>query len=300
MRISKKIVLGLLIFIAFGFVQAALAGQQIKVVLDWFVNPDHAPMMVAEQEGFYLQQGLQVKFIAPADPSDAVKLVAANKADIAVTYLPQYLIQKQQGLPLAEVGVLVAMPLDCMMVLRDGPIKSVKDLKGKRIGYSMDGASEVTLKTMLKYNGLDLRDVKLINVHYSLSQALLTGSVDAVIGAMRNFEPIEMELAGKPARLFFPEENGMPLYDELIFVVNKNKLHDPDVRKFLTATRQGAVYLVNHPEESWKKFAKNHPELNNQLNHRAWMATLPRFAMRPGVVDEAANQEFGKFLAGAK
>jgi putative hydroxymethylpyrimidine transport system substrate-binding protein len=270
--------------------------NQLTVALDWFVNPDHAPMMVAEQQGFYAAQGLRINFVAPADPSDPVKLVAAGKADIALTYLPQFLLQRKQGLPLTEIGVLVPMPLDCLMVLRAGPIKNIKDLKNKRIGYSMGGASEISLQTMLQTNGLKMQDVHLINVHYSLSQALLTGSVDAVIGAMRNFEPIELELAGKPTRLFYPEENGMPLYDELIFVVNKNKLHDPRFAKFLTATRQGTIYLINHPEDSWQKFAKNHPELNNQLNHKVWLLTIPRFASRPQLIDEKGNANFLRFF----
>jgi putative hydroxymethylpyrimidine transport system substrate-binding protein len=295
-RMLKRIFIILLIGL-FCQVHLAVAKQkQLTVVLDWFVNPDHAPLMVADQQGFYRDQGLQITFVAPADPSDPVKLLAAGKADIAVTYLPQFLLQQKQGLPLAELGVLVAMPLDCLMVLRDGPIKTIKDLKGKRVGYSMGGTGEIMLKTMLQANGLKLQDVQLINVHYSLSQALLLGNVDAVVGVMRNFEPIEIELVGKATCLFYPEENGMPLYDELIFVVNQKNLNDPAFAKFLLATRQGTIYLINHPEESWQKFAKNHPELNNKLNHRVWVATLPRFALRPELIDKNGNQIFENFL----
>ncbi|GAG97477.1 unnamed protein product, partial [marine sediment metagenome] len=108
-----------------------------------------------------------------------------------------------------------------------------------------------------------------------LSQALLTGKVDAVSSIMRNFEPLEVRLAGRPVRVFYVEEHGMPLYNELILVTNQKQKDDPRIRQFLQALQWGVVYLLNHPAQCWQTFAKNHPELNNELNRRIWFATLP-------------------------
>lgn len=275
---------------------AAPQQKPLRVMLDWFVNPDHAPLFVAEQQDFYKKHGIQVQFIPPADPADTVKLVAARQADIGITYEPQFMLQVANGLPLVKIGTLVAMPLDCMVTLKNGPIHSISDLKGKRIGYSSAGTGNVMLKTMLEHNGLSLNDVKLINVHYGLTQALLAEKIDAFTGAMRNFEPIEMALAGKPARIFYPEENGMPLYDELIFVANPNEKNDPRIKAFLQAVQDGVVYLINHPNSTWDTFARNHPELNNKLNHMAWFATIPRFALRPALNDQTRYDNYWRFL----
>jgi len=273
--------------------------KPLTLILDWFVNPNHAPLFVAEQEGFFKQQGLTIKFVAPADPADPPKLVAAGQADLAITYQPQWLLQVKQGLPLTRVATLIAMPLDCLAVKANGPIKEIKDLKGKRVGYSTGAIDSVMLNTMLKKNGISLNDVQLVNVRYNLTQALLTGNVDAVIGVMRNFELIEMQLVGQPARAFYPEQNGVPPYDELIIVAN-TKNNDPRLAKFLVALKQGVTYLLKHPESSWQKFAHNHPELNNELNHRAWQVTLPYFAPDPAYWDKSRYQNFSQFLAQQK
>lgn len=274
----------------------SFASEKTVVLLDWFLNPGHAPLFVAKEKGFFEQQGLDVEMIGPADPSDPPKLVAANKADIAITYQPQFMIQVDRGLPLARIGSLIDRPLTCMVVLEDGPIRTIKDLKNKRIGHSAGSVNSIMLKTMLEKNGLTLNDVESINVHYNLSQALLTKKIDAATGMMRNFEVIQMELNNTPVRVFYPEQNGVPTYEELIFIVNKNHIDDPRWNKFLTAVKQGEEYLQKHPEEMWQAFAKAHPELNDELNKRAWFATLPYFSRDPAAFNAKAWKKFAEFM----
>lgn len=286
----KKIIFVLLTAI---YSSCAFSADKLTVLLDWFANPSHAPLFVAEEKGFFQQQNLSVALIGPADPSDPPKLVAANKADIAITYEPQFIEQIEHGLPLIRIGTLIDRPLNCLAVLKSSTIQSLQDLRGKRIGYSSGGVTSVALKTMLEKNHLSLNDVQRINVHYDLTQALLSKQVDAVTGMMRTFEVIQMELAGHPARIFLPEKNGVPNYSELIFVVNKNNVHDERFKRFLLAVQEGENYLMKHPEETWVLFAKSHPELNNELNHRAWLATLPYFAKKPAVFNV---QEWLKFI----
>lgn len=270
--------------------------KPLTLILDWFVNPDHAPLFVAEQQGYFKQQGIQIKFITPADPSDPSKLVAAGKADLAVTYQPQLTMQVSEGWPLVRIATLVATPLNCLMVKANGPIHTPADLKGKKIAYGGGAVDHAMLDAMLAQHHLSPNDVQMINVKYDLAQALLTNKVDAVTGVVRNFEPIEAQLAGQPVKCFYAEENGMPPYDELVIVTNKRELTDPRLAKFVTALELGVQYLVNHPEESWEKFAKAHPELNNELNKRSWFATLPRFALRPAAVDQARYTKLARFL----
>jgi ABC-type nitrate/sulfonate/bicarbonate transport systems, periplasmic components len=147
--------------------QRAAAADKLTVILDWFVNPDHAPLYVALEKGFFKDRGLEVELIAPSNPSDPAKLVAAGKADIAVSYQHQHQMQVDQGLPLVRIATLIATPLNSLVVLADGPIKNIADLKGKTIGYSVGGFETVLLKVMLARAGLTLDDVKLVNVNFS-------------------------------------------------------------------------------------------------------------------------------------
>lgn len=276
---------------------SASTTTKVTVLLDWFINPDHAPLFVALEKGYFNDQGLDVEFIAPSNPNDPPKLVAAKKADIAVSYQHQHHLQVDQGLPLVRIATLIATPLNSLVVLRDGDIKSIADLKGKTIGYSVGGFETVLLEVMLQGAGLELSDVKLINVNFSLSPSLFTGKADAVIGAFRNFELNQMDIENRPGKPFFVEEFGVPAYDELILVAHKDNLDNEILRKFVDAVEAGSQFLVNHPEESWKLFISNgREELNDELNKRAWRDTLPRFALRPGALDQNRYLRFAEFL----
>ena len=251
---------------------------------------------MAREKDYFAAAGLDVELIAPADPNDPPKLVAAGKADIAVSYQPQLHVQVEAGLPLVRIGTLVATPLNSLVVLKDGPIKTIADLKGKKVGYSIGGFEDAVLGKMLEGAGLGLKDVTLINVNFSLSPSIISGQVDAVIGAFRNFELNQMDIVGKPGRAFYPEEEGVPPYDELILVAHKSSLGGSRMRRFVEAVEKATQYLVNHPEESWNLFISAHKDLDDELNKRAWAATLPRFALRPAALDKARYERFAVFL----
>lgn len=274
----------------------AFAAERLTVMLDWFINPDHAPLYVAQERGYFAAQGLEVTFVQPSDPNDPPKLVAAGRADIAVSYQPQLHLQVAQGLPLRRIATLVATPLNSLVVLADGPIQSIADLKGKKVGFSVGGFEDALLGAMLEKHGLTLDDVTLINVNFSLSPSLISGQVDAVIGAFRNFELNQMDILERPGRAFFVEEEGVPGYDELILVAHVERLSDDRLARFLTALEQGVQYLVNHPDESWQLFIKGRDDLDDELNRRAWTATLPRFALRPAALDRGRYARFAEFL----
>jgi putative hydroxymethylpyrimidine transport system substrate-binding protein len=276
--------------------QPAMAAEKLTVLLDWFVNPDHAPLIIAKEKGYFSAAGLDVDLVAPADPNLPPKLVAAGKAELAVSYQPQLHMQVSEGLPLVRVATLVATPLSSLVVLKDGPIKSIADLKGRKIGYSVGGFEEALLGAMLEKSGVKLSDVELINVNFSLSPSIISGQVDAVIGAFRNFELNQMDIIKKPGTAFYPEEEGVPPYDELILVANSESLDDKRLVAFLDALEQGTQFLINHPDEGWNLFIGAYKDLDDELNKRAWRDTLPRFALRPAALDGARYKRFASFL----
>ncbi|MDF0600555.1 ABC transporter substrate-binding protein [Psychromarinibacter sp. C21-152] len=274
----------------------AAAADKLTLVLDWFVNPDHGPIVIAQEKGYFAEAGLEVEIVAPADPADPPKMAAAGKADLAISYQPQLHLQVAEGLPLKRVGTLVATPLNCLLVLEDGPIDSVADLEGRKVGFSVAGVEEALLSAMLAPAGLGMDDIELVNVNWSLSPSLMSGQVDAVIGAFRNFELNQMEIEGVGGRCFYPEEEGVPAYDELIYVANPNRMDPEAIDRFLAATEQAVQYIVNHPQDSWEIFAATSAELDDALNAKAWQDTWPRFALRPAAFDAGRYARFERFL----
>lgn len=295
----KKLLVSLSVTAALLVSAPVQAAEKLTVLLDWFTNPDHAPVITAQTKGFFKAEGLDVELIEPADPAMPPKLVAAGQGDIAISYQPTLHAHIEEGLPVSWIGTLVETPLNSLIVLKDGPIKDLKDLKGKTIGFSVSGFEDAMLGQMLRSVDLTMDDVELINVNFALSPALMSGQVDAVIGAYRNFELTQLEIEGREGTAFFPEENGVPIFDELIYVVNKDQTSDPRYVKFLAAVEAATIYLTNHPEEAWNAFIEAYPHLNDELNKRAWSDTLPRFAKRPASLDEGRYQRFAEFMAEA-
>ena len=275
----------------------ASAADKFTVLLDWFVNPDHGPLFVAQERGYFREAGLDVTLIAPSDPNDPPRLVAARRGDVAISYQPQLHIQTSKGLPLTRIGTLVATPLNSLVVLRDGPVRRIADLKGRKVGYSVGGFETALLSAMLGKHGLTMKDITLVNVNFDLLGSLMSGKVGAVIGAYRNFELNHMDLEKRPGRAFFVEEEGVPPYDELVYVAHRDRVSDPKMRRFIKAVERGVQYLVNYPQRSWKLFIKGREkELDTELNRRAWRDTLPRFALRPAALDTRRYAAFAAFL----
>ena len=286
----------ILLSLSFLLSSQAMANDKMTVLLDWFVNPDHGPLIIAQEKGYFADAGLEVEIVAPADPSAPPKLVAAGQADIAISYQPQLHLQIAEGLPLVRIGTLVATPLNCLLVLEQGPVKSLADLKGRKIGYSVAGVEEALLTGMLAPHNVKLSDIELINVNFSLSPALMSGQVDAVIGAFRNFELNQMDIEGVKGRCFYLEEEGIPSYDELIYVANPEIMDADKMERFISATELATQFIINNPQESWEIFSGTAKELQNELNKRAWADTLLRFALRPAAFDAGRYQRFQAFL----
>lgn len=274
----------------------ALAQDKLSLILDWFVNPDHGPIVIAKEQGFFKKAGLDINIVAPANPADPPKMVAAGKADLAVSYQPQLHLNVHQGMKLVRVGTLVSTPLTCLVTLAKGPIKSIADLKGKKVGFAVPGVQEVLLDAMLRHNGLDAKAVERVNIGFSISPALMSNQVAGVIGAFRNFELNQLKIKGSEGRCFFPESEGIPAYDELIYVANPETMNKDRIRRFLAATELGTQYILNNPEASWKIFSGTSKTLRNELNRRAWLDTYPRFATRPAAMDQGRYVAFEAFL----
>ncbi|MBC9175383.1 ABC transporter substrate-binding protein [Pseudoroseomonas ludipueritiae] len=275
----------------------APATTKLTLILDWFVNPDHAPIVIAQEGGHFARAGLEVRIVAPADPGDPPRLVAAKQADLGVYYQKNLHLAVDQGLPLARVGTLVATPLSTLTVLQDGPIQKLADLKGRKIGFSTAGLEEVTVDAILGSVGLSSRDVTLVNVNFGLSSALMSRQVDAILGGFRNFELHQLALEGRPGRAFYPEQHGMPIYDELIYVAHKERVKDAALRRFMDAVEAATTFLVNNREESWKMFiAGPRKELDNELNRLAFADTADRFSLSPAALDRNRYDRFARFL----
>lgn len=299
----KKILLQVLMILTLltaSFTASAKNPQTLTIMLDDVLNPNHAPLIVAEQQGFFKEQGLTVTLMTPHDLVTAQQAVISGKTDVGITYEPKFIEQVDQGIPLIRIGTLIDKPLSCVVALKDSGIKTLSDLKGKRIAATNNNITNIVLNALLQTPGLNnpapAKNAILIKLRANLAQALLSKKVDAVTGIARNVEVPQFELNEQKITVFFPEEHGIPTYSELIFVTSTKNKHDPRLPLFLAALKKAVAYLDAHPDDAWQSFAKQYPSANNAVNRETWFTTLPYFAEDPASFDRNEWEQFARFL----
>jgi putative hydroxymethylpyrimidine transport system substrate-binding protein len=274
----------------------AFAADKLTVLLDWYVNPDHAPLIVAEEGGYFARHDLDVDLQVPSDASAGPRLVAAGRADVAISYQPDLMLQTKEGVPVVRFGTLIDSPLNCLMVLKDGPVKELADLKGKTIGFSISSFQQAYLNAILGTVGLSAADVKSVNLNFNLVPPLLAHQVDAVMDGYRNVELIQLEAEGHPVQAWFPEEHGVPAYDELIYEAARDKVNDPRLPRFLAAIAEATAFIKENPDEALALFLKSHKDIDNDLTRKQFAATVQYFPDDPGELDKARYLGFAGFL----
>lgn len=257
-----------------------LGTPDVRIMLDFIPNPNHVPLYVADQQGYFAEEGISVAITRPSDASDPAKLCAARAVDLALTPQMNLLIAQGAGLPLIAVGALIDGALGGLLALADRGVTSLGDLAGATIGYSLAPLEPVLWRTMLASAGVDPDNTRMIYVRMNTRAALLTGRVDA-IGAFRNFEMISVELEGHDV-VFFPQEDyGVPNPYELVIIAHPEFVEEePEItRAFLRALSRGISFTLESPEEAFALFTQRIPELGEELGRRSLEATLPLYAV---------------------
>lgn len=226
--------------------------HKLTVMLDWYPNAVHSFLYAAQQNGYFAAEELDVDIRMPADSNDALKLVAAGKADLALSYQPQVLLARAEQIPVKSIAALVRHPLNHLLVPADSGIASPKDLSGKTAGYSSIPLYEAMLLTMVKHDGGDPRTLKLIDVGFDLIPAITAGRVEGIIGGFINHEQLILDKENYPVISIDPTKYGVPDYYELVLVASEQGLKDSeeDFSKFMNAVRKGQQFVQDHPGEA--------------------------------------------------
>jgi putative hydroxymethylpyrimidine transport system substrate-binding protein len=253
--------------------------KHVELMLDYFPNADHAGIYAAQAGGDFAQAGLDVAIRQPPDPAAPIKQVAAGRVDLAISYEPEVLRARDQGLKVVSVAALVQKPLTSIISLPKAKIAKPADLKGTTIGTAGIDYQEAYLKTILADAAVNPSTVKVRNVGFGFSPALITGKIDAALGAYWNYEGVDLRLRGKRPRIIRIEEAGVPTYNELVLVANADALkRDSDkIRAFIGAISRGTRDLRRDPSSAIEGLLKANPDLDPRLQRASVRVTLPLF-----------------------
>ncbi len=279
--------------------------NRIRLALDWVPNPDHVGLYYALDRGLATENGVELELETPSDPSAGLKLVGTGDFDLAISYEPEVYFAREAGLPVVAVAAVVPRPLNSVIALADSPIDSLASLRGRAIGVAGLPFDDAVVETIRSQQGFAESELRTINVGFNLVQALLSGNVDAVVGAYRNVEGIQIEQETSEAPFVVPlDEVGVPTYDELVLVANSDRLESDSgyagrVRRVAAtlvegtqgalADPQGAIAVMDTVTDYETSFL--------EASVPATLALLTPDGRPIGCMDPAAWKQFGGWLA---
>jgi putative hydroxymethylpyrimidine transport system substrate-binding protein len=260
-------------------VSSSGGSQSLTLMLDWFPNADHVGIYEALADGDFERAGLDVHVQVPSDPALPLKLLAAGKTDVAISYEPEVMLARNQGLALVSVAAIVQQPLTSIVSIGSKHIRTAAQLRGKKVGDAGIPYQHAYLTTILAHAGVPASSVKEINIGANLVPAMLSGRVDATLGAYWNYEAIQLARMHKKPNVIRMQQVGVPTYDELVVVVRKSTLvnHPDEIRRFVQALARGYQDTRKDPQAAVDHLVAANPGLDPKFQLASVKATLPAF-----------------------
>jgi putative hydroxymethylpyrimidine transport system substrate-binding protein len=251
--------------------------ERIELILDWFPNADHAGVYGAISQGYFTDEGLQVVPKVPSDPAAALKQVGAGRAPFAISYEPDVLLARAEGIPVKAVAALAVHPLNSVIVRKDRGIARPADLAGKTVGAAGLPFDRPLLDTVVRADGGDPSTIRIRNVGFNLSPALAAGQVDALVGAYWNVEAPELDHQGVGVDVFRLEEFGVPDYDELVLVTSDTiaKERPTLVEALLRGLKKGQDWASTDQAGAADALTDANPDLNRDVLDEQLRLTAP-------------------------
>jgi len=256
---------------------SAPVAKRFTIMLDWFPNADHAALYAAIAHGDFRAVGLNVEPVVPAETAEPLKLLEAGKVDMAISYEPQLLLARDQGLKLVSIAALVQRPLTSIIALPEQHVHDVAQLAGKTVGTAGIPYQAAELRSILQHAGVSPSKVKEVNVGFNLVPAMLSGKVAATLGGYWNYEAVQLRLMHKHPLVIPVDQAGVPTYDELVLVVREDEAHTDgqDLRAFLQALTRGEREVRRDPAAAASLVVKANPTLEPKLQLESITQTLP-------------------------
>jgi NitT/TauT family transport system substrate-binding protein len=254
--------------------------RPLKLLLDWFPNPNHIPLYVAIERGFFAEEGLQVELLKLRDPADTIPYLTSRQCDLAIYYMPYTLKAMSHGAKVRVAGFLFQETLESVIVRADR--------ETKRIGYSLAGIHRSAVLEKL-------HSIESVNVSYDVIGSLAAGHVDATTGGYWNIEGAQLTSMGIPWMRLTLDQFGVPPYDELVVLARPEfDRCDP----FKQALQKAIDWSVSHPDEAFAIYAQANPDKSFKTlawERQAWLLTYPHLTQSQQL-DRAKWQRYAEWL----
>ncbi|SGZ47036.1 CIC11C00000002868 [Sungouiella intermedia] len=251
--------------------------EKVSFLLNWQPTPYHIPIYIAQQKGYFKEEGVDVSILEPSNPSDVTELIGSGKVDMGLKAMVHTLAAKARGFPVTSVGSLLDEPFTGILYLEGSGITSdFTSLKGKRIGY-VGEFGKIQVDELTKHYGMTPSDYTAVRCGMNVAKYIIEGKIDAGIG-IECIQQVELEQyleeQGRPItdakmlRIDQLAELGCCCFCTILYIVNDKFLaENPEkVRNIMKALKRATDYVLANPEQAWSEYSDFKPQMTSKLN----------------------------------
>ncbi|MFD1388951.1 ABC transporter substrate-binding protein [Oceanobacillus oncorhynchi subsp. oncorhynchi] len=277
----------------------------VSIMLDWYPNAVHSYLYVAEEKGYFEEEGIDVDIQFPANPTDPLSLAASGNVTMGLYYQPDVIAARaNENIPVKSVAAIVREPLNHIVYRSDDPVNSPKDLEGKQVGYPGIPVNEAIVQTIVEHDGGDYEKVDMLNVEFELGSSLISEQVDAVSGMYVNHEVPVLRSEGYDIDFINPVDYGVPHFYEIVAVTSDETWEEEqeNIEAFWRAARKGYDFMIENEEEALQILLDHQDEgkfpLEKEIEAESLSILLPKMESEQGFgsQEKASWEETAKWL----
>lgn len=253
-------------------------GKKVTLVLDWTPNTNHTGLYVAQDQGYFEEEGLEVEIIMPGE-TGADQLVASGKADFGVSYQESITQARIQDVPIISIAAVIQHNTSGFASPADKNIKTPKDFTGKSYGGWGSPVEESVISSLMKQENANPEDVSIINIGDTDFFTAVKRDVDFA-WIYYGWTGVEAELRGEKINMIYLTDYSEKLdYYTPVLATNEAMINkNPDtVKAFVKAAAKGYQYAIDNPEKSADILLAAAPDLDAELVKKSQEWLSPRY-----------------------
>jgi ABC-type nitrate/sulfonate/bicarbonate transport system substrate-binding protein len=280
-RVFKVLASSLLVALAWILIGCGAGAPEemtpVTMMLDWVPNTNHTGIFVALDKGWYEEEGLDVEVIQPAEGSTPVQVVAAGKADFAISYQEETTHARAEDVPVVSIAAVIQHNTSGFGAPEEENITRPKDFEGKRYGSWGSPIERAMLDALMSCDDADVEEVEFVNVGWADFFVVTERDVDFA-WIFYGWTGIEAELRGEPIDIVMLRDwsQCVPDYYTPIIVTGEQQIAEqPEiVERFMRATARGYELAIESPKEAAEILIEYAPESDPELIRRsqAWLS----------------------------
>jgi len=280
MKMNKKIIFPILAVVIIILAAALIArlrapggysGPTESITLGAQISEVAIPLFVAQDQGFFEQNGLAVTVKAYDTGLKALNGMLNGEVDVVATVSEYVMVGKiLDNQPVKTIGILDKIDFVSIVARKDRGIERASELRGKRVGVLLGTNIEFFLGRFLELHRINAKDVTSVDIGtYPHSvDAVVSGKVDAVL-CVPPYDKVAQSQLGNNA-VVFPAQSGQLAYTLIVCGSEWLKLHSNVAERFLKAMNQAERYMIQHPQES-RAIAKRKLNLTDDDITKIWL-----------------------------